>query len=175
MHLRSYRRAAALIALIFAHGMVSAPAQQRRMEIGLLTCGLIKSEGTQGAAEAVAPLRQTWELDCSFRPTNGGPEETYTGTLESVGLEKELSERRAMIWIVKRAGETTGSTGQLQQAYAADVAAKPGHSPPLIGEANGSLVLETLADAGVAVTIDEKRITTAMIVVVNVVLKSAPA
>lgn|GEM_PF-2045694 len=175
MHLRQYRRAAALTALIFAHGMVSAPAQPRRSEIGLLTCGLIKSEGTQGGTEAVAPARQTWDLDCSFRPTNGGPEETYTGTLESVGPEKEPSERRTMIWIVKRAGETTGPTGQLQQVYAADLAANPGHSPPLIGEANGSLVLETLADAGVAIAIDEKRITTAMIVLVNLILKTAPA
>jgi hypothetical protein len=175
VHLRSYLRAAALTAVIFAHGMVSTPAQQRRLEIGLLTCGLMKSEGTQGGAEAVAPPRQTWDLHCSFRPTNGGPEETYTGTLESVGLVKELSERRTMIWIVKRAGETTGPTGQLQQVYAADLTANPGHSPPLIGEANGSLVLETLADAGAAAAIDEKRITIAMIILVNLMLKSAPA
>lgn len=59
--------------------------------------------------------------------------------------------------------------------YAADLAASPAHSPPLIGEANGSLVLETLADARVAVAIDEKRITTAMIVLVDLILKSAPA
>jgi hypothetical protein len=90
-------------------------------------------------------------------------------------MEKELSEKRAMIWIVKRTGGTIGSTGQLQQVYAADLAANPGQSPPLIGEANGSLVLETLADARAAVPSDEKRISTAMIVLVNLILKSAPA
>jgi hypothetical protein len=173
MYLRSCRRAAALTALIHALGMVSAPAQQRRMEIGLLTCGLTRGEEAQTGA--VAPQRQTWELDCSFRPTNGGPEETYTGTLESIGLEKELSERRAMIWIVKGTRGTTGTTGELQQVYAADLAANPGHSPPLVGEANGSLVLETLADAQAAGPGDEKRITTAMIVLVNLILKSVPA
>ena len=45
MHLRSCRWAA-LIALIFAQGMVPALAQQRRMEIGLLICGLTRSEET---------------------------------------------------------------------------------------------------------------------------------
>jgi uncharacterized protein DUF992 len=174
VHLRSCRWAA-LIALIFAQGMVPALAQQRRMEIGLLICGLTKSEETQSGVEPVAPGRQTWELDCSFRPTNGRPEETYTGTADSVGMEKELSEKRAMIWIVKRTGGTIGSTGQLEQVYAAELAANPGHSPPLIGEANGSLMLETLADARAAVPNGEKRITTAMIVLVNLILKSAPA
>jgi hypothetical protein len=85
----------------------------------------------------VAPGRQTWELDCSFQPTNGRPEETYTGTADSVGMEKELSEKRAMIWIVKRTGGTIGSTGQLEQVYAADLAANPGHSPPLIARRTG--------------------------------------
>jgi hypothetical protein len=145
------------------------------MEIGLLICGLAKSEETQSGVEAVAPKRQTWELDCSFRPTNGRPEETYTGTADSVGIEKELSEKRAMIWIVKRTGGTIGSTGQLQQVYAADVAANPGHSPPLIGEANGSLVLETLADARAAAPSDDKPIITGMVVLINLILKSAPA
>jgi hypothetical protein len=55
------------------------------------------------------------------------------------------------------------------------VAANPGHSPPLIGEANGSLVLETLADARAAAPSDDKPIITGMVVLVNLILKSAPA
>jgi len=174
VHLRSCRWAA-LIALIFAQGMVPALAQQRRMEIGLLICGLTKSEETQSGVEAVARERQTGELDVRSDLQAGRPEEAYTGWADSVGMEKELPEKRAMIWVVKRTGGTIGSTGQLQQVYAADLAANPGQSPPLIGEANGSLVLETLADARAAVPNDEKRISTAMIVLVNLILKSAPA
>jgi hypothetical protein len=52
-------------------------------------------------------------------------------------MEKELPEKRAMIWIVKRTVGTIGSTGQLEQVYAADLAANPGHSPPLIARRTG--------------------------------------
>ena len=57
MHLRQYRLAG-LTALILAHGMVSASAQQARMDIGLLTCGLTKSDEAQRET-GVAPVRQT--------------------------------------------------------------------------------------------------------------------
>lgn len=175
VHLRSYRTAA-LTVLIFAHGVVSASAQQARTEMGLLTCGITRSEQTRSGAEVVAPLRRTWDLQCAFRPANGGPEETYTGTLQSVGAQKELSEKRVLIWIVKGGRGAKASPGLLQQVYAADVAANPAHSPPLTGEADTSLVLETLADEHEATPSHSKRqITSAMIVLVNLILKSARA
>jgi hypothetical protein len=173
--LRSYR-AAALTVLIFAHGVVSASAQQARIEVGLLTCGITRNEEAQSGAEVAAPLRRTWNLQCAFRPANGGPEETYTGTLQSVGVQKELSEKRALIWIVKGALGAKASPGLLQQVYAADVAANPPRSPPLTGDADTSLVLETLADEHVATPSDRKRqISSATIVLVSLILKSAPA
>jgi len=175
LHLRSYLLAG-LIALVMAlgvHGM--AAAQDVRAQIGLLTCGLTKSEDVQSGADA-APLRQTRELLCAFRPTNGGPEEIYSGTLQSVGLEKELSEKRAMIWVVKGTRETVGSPGLLQQVYAADVAANPGYSPPLIGESNMSIVLQTLADEQAPASADKKQqITIAVVVLITLRLKSTPA
>jgi Protein of unknown function (DUF992) len=175
VHFPSYE-AAALTVLIFAHGVVPASAQQARTEVGLLTCGITRSEQTQSGAEVVVSLRQTWALECAFRPANGDPEETYTGTLQSVGAPKELSEKRPLIWIVKGARGRKDSPGLLQQVYAADVAANPGQSPPLTGEADTSLVLETLADEHVATPSHSKRpITSAMIVLVNLILKSAPA
>ena len=175
MHLHSYE-AAALTVLIFAHGVVPASAQQARTEMGLLTCGITRSEQTQSETEVVVSLRQTWALQCAFRPADSGPEETYTGTLQSVGQQKEMSERRALIWIVKGTRGTKDSPGLLQQVYAADVAANPAHSPPLTGEANTSLVLETLADTHTATPSDRKqRITNVMIVLVTLILKSASA
>lgn len=172
MHLRPYRLAG-LTALILAHGMVSASAQQARMDIGLLTCGLTKSDEAQREA-GVAP-RQTRELLCAFRPANGGPEEIYTGTLQSVGLEKELSEKRTMIWIVKGRREPMGSPGLLQQVYAADLAANPSHSPPLIGETNVWVALQTLADEQAPAAADKKPMPVAMVVLVTLTLKSTPA
>lgn len=173
MHLRSYLLAG-LIALVMAlgvHGM--AAAQDVRAQIGLLTCGLTKSEDVQSGADA-APLRQTRELLCTFRPTNSAPEEIYTGTLQSVGLEP--SDERAMIWVVKGTRETVGSPGLLQQVYAADVAANPGYSPPLIGESNMSIVLQTLADEQAPASADKKQqITIAVVVLITLRLKSTPA
>jgi Protein of unknown function (DUF992) len=159
-------RLAGLMALIFAQGLVSASAQQVRTQIGLLTCRLTSNEAAQGQAENV-PLRQTRELLCAFRPASGGPEETYTGTLQSVGLEQELSENRTLIWIVSGTRETVESPGLLQQVYAADLTANPGHSPRM---------LQSLADSGApALNDSELKATIAMVVVVSLILKSAPA
>jgi hypothetical protein len=168
-------RLAALIALVFPHGIVSGSAQQARTEVGLLTCDLTQGEDAESGADA-APLRETRDLFCAFRPTNGGPEETYTGTLRSVGLEKELSEKRAMIWVVKGTRATMGLPGVLQQFYAADLAANPGHSPPLIGETNVSIVLHTLADEQAPAGAHNRRqIANGIIVLVALRLKSTPA
>jgi hypothetical protein len=173
-HLRPYR-VAGLVALMLAHGMVSASAQQVRMDIGVLTCGLTKTDEAQREA-GVAPLRQTRELLCAFRPSNGGPEEIYTGTLQSVGLEKELSEKRTMIWVVKGPRQPMGSPGVLQQVYAADLAANPSHSPPLIGETNVWVALQTLADEQAPAAADKKApMSVAMVVLITLALKSTPA
>ena len=89
MHVISYCLAT-LVALSFAHGAVSASPQQAT-EIG--TCGFakgdeVKSEAEGGAQSALG--RQTRDLLCVFRPTDGEAEETYTGSVESVGSEKAL-------------------------------------------------------------------------------------
>jgi hypothetical protein len=173
VHLRPYQLAG-LTALMLAHGMVSASAQQARVDIGLLTCGLTKSDEAQRGAGA-ALLRQTRELLCAFRPKNGAPEEIYTGTLQSVGVEKELSEKGTMIWIVKGPRQSMGSPGVLQQVYAADLAANPSHSPPLIGETNVWVALQTLADEQAPAAADKKPMTVAMVVSITLTLKSTPA
>jgi hypothetical protein len=62
----------------------------------------------------------------------------------------------------------------LQQVYAADLAANPGHAPPLIGETNVSIVLQTMADAQLAAS-QKPPATVARIVLVTLILKSTPA
>ena len=171
-------RSAALVALALdlgANGMASASAQAMRADIGVLTCGLTDIEQTPGGSDA-GPLRQTRDMLCGFRPTNSGPEEIYTGTLESVGLEKELSENRAMIWIVKGLRGSVWSPGPLEQIYAADLAANPGHSPPLSGETDVSIVSQTMADPKIPASADKRpQVTIAMVVLVRLRLKSTPA
>jgi hypothetical protein len=169
--MRSYRLAASA-ALVLAHGGL-ALAQPARTEIGLLTCALAQPGEVQDGTDPT-PLRQTRQMLCAFRPTNSGAEEIYTGMLQSVSLEKELSERRVIIWVVKGIAATVGSPGLLQQAYAADLAANPGHAPPLIGETDVSIVLHTMADAQLAGS-EKQPATIAMIVLVTLTLKSTPA
>jgi Protein of unknown function (DUF992) len=169
---------AALIAIILApgvHGVASASTQGIRTDIGVLMCGLTYRKQTPSAAAAVA-LRQTRDILCVFRPTSSGPEETYTGTLESIGLEKELFENRAMIWIVKGLRGTVWSPGLLQQNYAADPSANPVHSPPLYGENDVSIVLQTMADPKIPASADNRQqATIAAVVLVTLRLKSTPA
>ena len=170
----------ALIALVLAfdpHGMASASTQAMRTDVGVLTCGLTYTyiERAPDSA-AAAPLRQARDMLCAFRPIDSGPEETYTGTLESIGLEKELSENRAMIWIVKGLRGTVWTPGLLEQIYAADLAANPGHSPPLTGETDVTIVLQTMADPKMPASADKRQqATIAMVVLVTLRLKSAPA
>jgi hypothetical protein len=167
---------AALIAAVLAlgtHGVATASTQDVRTDIGVLTCGLTHIEQTPGGAEA---LRQTLDMLCAFRPINSGPEEIYTGTLESIGLEQELSENRAMIWVVKASRGTVWSPGLLEQIYAADLAANPSHPPALTGETNVTIVLQTMADPKVPAGTDRRQgATIAMVLLVTLRLKSTPA
>jgi hypothetical protein len=68
------------------------------------------------------------------------------------------------------------SPGLLQQVYAADPAANPGRPPALIGEANRSLVLQPFADSQSPALIEgEPQTAAAVVVVVSLILRSAPA
>jgi hypothetical protein len=177
VHLISYC-VAGLVALSFADGAVSASPQQAT-EIALLTCGFAKGDDVKSEAEGGAQStleRQTRELLCVFRPIDSEAEETYAGSVESVGSEKALAEQRVLIWVVKGSREEMRSPGLLQQVYAADPAANPGHPPALIGEANRSLVLQPFADSQSPALIEGKPQTTAaVVVVVSLILRSAPA
>lgn len=131
------------MALTMALGLYPATpalAQDMRTKIGLLTCELSKSEEAQ-TGPAVS-IRQTRDLRCAFKPAGNLPEETYTGSLQSVGPETT----GAMIWIVRGSRGTAWAPGGLQQAYAAELVAFPGLTPTLIGETNASIVLQTFAD-----------------------------
>ena len=128
-----------ITALVLAHS--SALAQEARVDIGLLTCGL--GESAESGGDVVT--RDTNKMLCVFRASNNGPEEVYAGAFQTIGSQ-EVSHDRAMIWVVKASPATRASTGLLQQLYSADRSAPPPHPPPLIGETNSEIVLQTLAD-----------------------------
>jgi hypothetical protein len=150
----------------------SCPAvtQEARREIGVLTCELAQSQEAQAASEA-ASQRPTQSMLCAFRPGNRGPEETYTGTLQYLVADRQLPNTRVMIWIVKASSATMETAGLLQQTYAADPAAPVVHAPALIGESNGSIILQPMADSPVP-TATGQSAAAALIVLVALRLKS---
>ena len=124
---------------------VGALAHEARVDIGLLTCHIVQISETGRTGEAPAPEGR--ELLCTFTPTASRPEETYSGSVQSIGSDNELSAGRAMIWIVLAPSEVDMTPGLLQQVYAADSAAALRQAPPLLGQTNGSIVLQDLTDA----------------------------
>src|SRR6516162_11950118 len=86
----------------------SALAQEARVDIGLLICGL--GEGAEAESSGDAMTRETSKMLCVFRPSNNGPEEVYAGAFQTIGSQ-ELSYDRAMIWVVKASTVTRRSAG----------------------------------------------------------------
>jgi hypothetical protein len=80
-----------------------------------------------------------------------------------------------MMWIVKGAFATTEAAGLLQQMYAADPAAPPGHAPALIGESNSSIILQPMADSQALSAADKRQPAAgALVVLVALKLRSTP-
>ena len=143
----------------------STSAQEARVDIGLLICGLGERAEAESGGSAVI---------CVFRPSNNGPVEVYVGAFQTLGSQ-ELSHDRAMIWVVKASPATQRSTGLLQQLYSADRSAPPPHPPPLVGETNGEIVLQTLTDPQPPNGADKHSDAEAIIVLVALKLLSSLA
>ena len=145
-----------------------ARSQQTQLSnLGFLTCSL--PEVVENQEETVAgPRRQTRDMLCAFKP-----EETYSGTFQSVGRDQRGSVSWVMIWHVKGIRSMLGTPGFLQQIYFVDPAAAPGRATPLIGETNSSIVLETLAEDQEQTGANERRPIISVLVALR--LKSTPS
>jgi hypothetical protein len=152
----------------------AAAPQETRRDIGILTCDLAESAETPSGVEA-SRKPQTRDIVCAFRPSTSGPEETYSGILQSVLDEPPPFGRHAMIWIVKGLASTENSPGLLQQTYAVDLMAPAGHPPALIGESNSSITLQPMTDSQ-APAAGDKRPPGAgnLVVLVALKLRSTP-
>jgi hypothetical protein len=137
--MRRISLAAAMAAFCWAGS--SAMPQTADIELGVLTCTLAEPAD---APASDLPGRQGRDALCSFRPAKGA-EETYIGRVQGVSLSPD--QKGAVIWRVTGVGVPVKSmaAGVLEQAYAADAKVSSDQAP-MIGEANPSIVLHSMAD-----------------------------
>jgi hypothetical protein len=141
--MRGYRLA---LAVFFAAGAAETYGEQTTlMHLGFLTCSLAVASNAPDA-NAPGPLRQTREMLCAFKPGDDRPEETYSGTFQSISQDQRDSDSPVMIWNVKGTGSMLGTPGFLQQLYSIDSGAAPGRITPLVGETNSSVMLEAMTE-----------------------------
>jgi hypothetical protein len=134
-----------VLALPFCIGAGTDPGVRLPTEVGVLSCTLAQAIDPQMSAQSGA-ASEAREMLCSFTPTRSGAEETYAGSLKSISAGRTLPENVALLWVVRAPVGTRATPGLLEQSYAADLAATPGHMAPLIGERNNEITLHTMAE-----------------------------
>src|SRR5271155_1251573 len=96
----------ALVSAVVLAATLPAPAQQSRVQIGSLSCSI-----SAGIGLIIGSQRN---VNCIFQP-DGGPPESYTGTMTIIGLDVGFTTGAAMVW-----GVFTGTnryTGMLTGTY----------------------------------------------------------
>jgi Protein of unknown function (DUF992) len=142
------RRYHLALAMLFAAGAAETYGEQSALtHLGFLTCSLAARSNAPDA-NAPGPLQQRREMLCAFKPGDDGPEETYSGTFQSISQDQRDAESPVMIWNVKGTSSMLGTPGFLQQLYSVDAGAAPGRATPLVGESNSSVMLEAMTEDG---------------------------
>jgi hypothetical protein len=134
-----------MLALPFSFGAGTDPGARLPMEAGVLSCTLAPSVDPQ-MSEQGGGASEAREMLCSFTPARSGAEETYAGSLKSIGADRTLRENVTLMWMVRAPVGTRARPGLLEQSYAADLATPAGHVAPLIGERNNAITLHTMAE-----------------------------
>lgn len=133
-------RSICLSALIAATSAWAVTAAEEGVQVGLLACSLTDQSNSEADGAAAAATRQAL---CAFKPQNGA-QETYVGKIQVVNLS--VKETVTFVWRVKVPPMTPASPGFLEQNYAADPRTPANQMPDLIGQANSSIVLQSMAD-----------------------------
>jgi hypothetical protein len=133
----------ALVGTAVLAAALPASAQSSRVQIGSLNCSI-----SAGIGLIIGSQRN---VNCLFQP-DGGPPESYTGTMTIIGLDVGFTTGAAMVWGVF-AG-TNRYTGMLNGTYVgasaeATVAAGIGANA-LVGGSNRSVALQPLSVQGQA-------------------------
>jgi len=118
----------------------AASTQVALTTLGDLVCSV--GPGTNGDK---ATLGSSHEVICVFSQSKDGPEETYSGTLLTTGVNPDLAGKPVIIWAVRGRESERGSAGILAQKFTGSAADADGAKGPLVGEANISVLLTLMA------------------------------
>jgi hypothetical protein len=124
--------------------IMSASAQEARINFGLLTCASAKGE-----QQKVALKGPTQAVTCAFKPTAAGTEENYGGTIHRSGAGKEVLTKFVLIWVVSAPANTKATRGWLEQGYVAERGASDPTVRLFVGQTNRSIVLQMETNADV--------------------------
>jgi Protein of unknown function (DUF992) len=149
-----------------AAGREGRPSREALITLGTLTCSLSEGAGA-------GPAAQVRDILCRFRAGSLGSEETYAGTMQSVGQAEALFGTGTVMLEVKGPAALGILPGLLQQAYVAETSALS-TSAPLIGETNSAIVLQPLTREEGRVAAGRTR-PEAAIIMVELKLKATPA
>lgn len=122
--------------------MGSAMAQPNQIQVGTLTCSMSSSIGLV--------LGSQKNVNCTFKGQPGEPEEAYTGTMTTIGLDIGVTTGGVVVWAVF-AGSNR-QTGMLAGTYAgatAEVSIAAGlGANVLVGGSNHTVALQPLSVQG---------------------------
>lgn len=132
--------AATAIALTLVFG--PADAQPRRVQLGTLTCAMSSSIGLIIGSQK--------NVNCIFRGQSGEPDEAYTGTMTTVGLDIGITTGGVIVWTVF--ADTSRHAGMLAGKYAgatAEVSIAAGlGANVLVGGSSRTVALQPLSLQG---------------------------
>jgi len=117
-------------------------AQPRQVQVGTLTCSLSASIGLIIASQK--------NVNCVFRSRPGEPEEAYTGTMTTIGIDIGVTSGGVIIWTVF--ADTDRYFGMLAGTYAgatAEISVAAGlGANVLVGGSHRSVALQPLSVQG---------------------------
>jgi hypothetical protein len=135
---------AAAAAMAAALTLLTGPvdAQPRRIELGTLTCSMSSSIGLIVGSQK--------NVNCIFRGRPGEPEEAYTGTMTTIGLDIGITTGGVIVWTVF--ADTNRFTGMLAGKYAgatAEISVAAGlGANVLVGGSHRTVALQPLSLQG---------------------------
>jgi uncharacterized protein DUF992 len=135
---------AAMAILAAASAMVAGPAdaQPRRIQVGTLTCSMSASIGFIVGSQK--------NVNCVFRGQPGEPEEGYTGTMTTIGLDIGITTGGVIVWTVF--ADTNRYAGMLAGKYGgatAEISVAAGlGANVLVGGSNRTVALQPLSLQG---------------------------
>src|SRR5580700_7840971 len=139
---RSAFAALAVLAAALTTGGGPAEAQPSRLQVGTLTCAMSSSIGLIVGSQK--------NVNCIFRGRPGEPEEAYTGTMTTIGLDIGITTGGVIVWTVF--ADTNRFVGMLAGKYAgatAEISVAAGlGANVLVGGSHRTVALQPLSLQG---------------------------